>query len=117
MKGVKSHNSYRDLFKRLEILALSYKHIFSLKNFLTNNKEHFQTNADVHNVNKRHKHYFHKPTVNLSCFQKNAYYAGIKIFSILPSDLTSLINDKVRFKIARKRYSNTYSFYSFDEYL
>jgi hypothetical protein len=45
------------------------------------NEEHFQTNADVRSVNTRHRHYLHKPTANLSCFQKNTYYAGIKMFT------------------------------------
>jgi hypothetical protein len=41
----------------------------TLNHDLLCNEEHFQTNADVHSVNIRHKHYLHKPTANLSCFQ------------------------------------------------
>jgi hypothetical protein len=84
MMGVKSCNSCRDLFKRLDILTLPCEYIFSLINFITNKKEHFQTNADVHSVNSRYKHYLHKPTTKLSCFQKSTYYAGINIFNNLP---------------------------------
>jgi hypothetical protein len=36
MMGVKSHNSCRELFKRLEILTLPCEYIFSLINFITN---------------------------------------------------------------------------------
>jgi hypothetical protein len=68
--------------------------LFSLINFITNNEEHFQTNAEVHSVNKKYKHCLHKQTTNLSCFQKRAYYAVIKIFNNLPSDLKSLMNEK-----------------------
>jgi hypothetical protein len=113
--GIKSRNSYRDLFKRLEIITLPCEYIFSLINFVTDN-ECFQTNADVHRVNTKHKHYLPKPTVNISCFQKSTHYAGIKVFNNLPSDLRSLINKKAQFKIALKQYSNTRSFYSIDEY-
>jgi hypothetical protein len=88
--GVKSHNSYRDLFKRLEILTLPYEYIFSLINFITNNQVHFQTSADAHIVNTRNGHDLHRPTANLSCFQKSAYYAGIKIINNLPSGLKVL---------------------------
>jgi hypothetical protein len=118
MMGVKSHNSCRDLFKRLELLTLPCVYIFLLINFITNNK-HFQTDADVHSVNTRCKHYLLKPTANLSCLQKSAYCAGIKVFSNLPSDLESLMNDKVQIKVALKLYLNTHSFYrySVDEYL
>jgi hypothetical protein len=69
----------------------------SLMNFITNNEEHFQTNADVHSVNTRHKHYLHKPTANLLCIQKSSY-AGIKIFNNMPYDLRSLLNEKYDLK-------------------
>jgi hypothetical protein len=46
MIGVKSHNSCRDLFERLEMLTLPHEYIFSLINLITSN-EHFHTNADV----------------------------------------------------------------------
>jgi hypothetical protein len=87
------------------------------ENFITNNEEHFLTNADVRSVSTRHKHYLHKPTDNLSCFEKSTYYGGIKSFNNLPSDLKSLMNEKTKFKIALKRYLNTHSFYSVNEYL
>jgi hypothetical protein len=42
--GVKSRNSCRSLFMRLEILPLSCEYIFTLMNFVVNNQEYFQTN-------------------------------------------------------------------------
>jgi hypothetical protein len=93
MMGITSPNSCRDLFKILEILTLPCEHIFSSIKFITNN-EHFQTNADVHSINTRHKHYLHKPAANLSCLQKSTYYAGIRIFNNLPSDIKSLRKKK-----------------------
>jgi hypothetical protein len=92
MMGVKSCNSCGDLFKRLQILTLFSEYLYSLINFITNNEEHFQMNADVHSVNVRHKHCLHKPTANSSCFQKSAQ---IKIFSNLPYDLKCLMSEKV----------------------
>jgi hypothetical protein len=78
----------------IEILTLPYEYIFSLINFFTNNEGHFQNNADVHSVNTRYKHYLHKPTPYLLCFQKSAYYVAINIFNNLPSDLKSRTNKK-----------------------
>jgi hypothetical protein len=49
--------------------------------------------------------------------QKSTYYSGIKIFNNLPSSLKSLMNEKGEFKVALKRYLNTHSFYSIDEFL
>jgi hypothetical protein len=46
----------------------------------------------------------HRPIASLSCFEKSAYYAGIKIFNSLPSNLTSLVNKKAQFKVTLKRY-------------
>jgi len=47
---------------------------------------------------------------------KSTFYAGIKIFKILPPSLTVLKNDKVKFKVALKKYLLTQSFYSVDEF-
>jgi IS1 family transposase len=115
--GVKSRNSCRNLFMRLEILPLMCEYIFTLMNFVVNNQEHFQTNSAVHGVNTRNRDHLHIPTANLSCFQKSAYYAGIKIFNSLPSDLRCLMNKQTQFKVALKRYLNTHSFYSVEEFL
>jgi hypothetical protein len=38
LMGMKSHNSYRDLFKTLESLTFPCEYIFSLINFMTNNE-------------------------------------------------------------------------------
>jgi hypothetical protein len=102
MMGVKSRISCRELFKRLQILTFPCEYIHSLINFITTKEELFQTNADVHSINTRHKHCLHKPLVNLSCFQKGAYYAGVRIFNGLPSDLKGLMKEKAQFKIALK---------------
>jgi hypothetical protein len=94
MIGVKSCNSCRDLFKTLEILTLPLEYIFRLINFITNKEEYFQANADVHSVNTRHKHYIHKSTANISCFQNSTYYARIKSFNNLSPDLKSFMSEK-----------------------
>jgi hypothetical protein len=117
MMSVKSRNSCRDLFKRLEILTLPCECTFSLINFITNNEERFETNVDVHCVNTRHKPCLHNQMLTSHCFQKSGQYAGIKICNNLPSYLKRLINEKARFKIAIKQYLNTHSFYSVEEYL
>jgi hypothetical protein len=85
-------------------------------NFIVNNQKHFQTNSAIHSVNTRNKNHLHRLVANLSCFQKNAYYAGIKICNSLPSSLTSLANKKAQFEVALKRYLITHSFYSVDEF-
>jgi IS1 family transposase len=115
--GVKPRNSCRILFMRLEILPFPCKYIFTLMNFVVNNQEHFHTNSTIHSVNTRNRDHLHRPTANLSCFQKSAYYAGINIFNSLSSNLRSLMNKKAQFKITLKRYLNTHSYCSVEEVL
>jgi hypothetical protein len=112
--GVKPRHSSRNLFKRLEILPLPCEYIFSLMNFIVNNCFRLiplytvLTQAISTNYINR---------LPISCFQKSAFCTGIKIFNSLPSSLTSLVNRKSQFKVALKRYLNTHSFYSVDEFL
>jgi hypothetical protein len=53
----------------------------------------------------------------ISCFQKSAYYAGIKLFNNLLSSLKILFNEEEQFKAVLKWYLNAHSFYSADEFL
>jgi hypothetical protein len=77
----------------------------------------FQTNSAIHSVNTRNKKNLHRPIANLSCFQKSAYYAGIRIFNSLPPSLETILHKKEKFKVALKSYLNTHTFYSVDEFL
>jgi hypothetical protein len=113
----KPQNYCRDLFKRLQILPLPCEYIFSLLNFIISNHKNFQVNSAVHSVNTRNKQHFQRPIANPTGFQKRTYYSGIKILNNLPSSLKSLMNEKAEFKEALKRYLNTCSFYSVDEFL
>ena len=90
--------SCRSLLKQLEILPLPRHFILSLKGFIINNQEKFQTNSSKQNINTRNKH--------LPCFQKRTFYGGIKIFNSLPPSLTILKNDQVEFRAALRKYLN-----------
>jgi hypothetical protein len=117
MVGAHPRTSCRRLFKNLKILPVPSQYIYSLMNFFANNQENFQRNSSVHNINTRNKHHLHRPTANLSCFQKNAFYLGIRIFNSLPHSITNLKNEKTEFKVALKEYLNAHCFYSVDECL
>jgi hypothetical protein len=75
----------------------------------------FLANSSIHTVNPRNKNLLQSPIASLSGFQKSAYYAGMKIFNSLPSNITTLIDKQVQFKVALKRYLITHSFYSVKE--
>jgi hypothetical protein len=44
-------------------------------------------------------------------FRRSAYYAGIKVFSSLPSSLTGIVNKKAQFETALKIYLIIHSFF------
>jgi len=68
--------------------------------FLIGNQDKFLTNLSVHSINTRNKHHLHRLIANLSCFQKDTSYSGIRIFNNLPQSITSLRNEKPQFKVA-----------------
>jgi hypothetical protein len=116
MVSAQPRTPYRSLFKKLVILPIPSHYIFSLMNFILNNQENFQTNSSVHSIDTRNKHHLHRPNANQSCFQKSTFSASIRIFNRLPLSLISLKNEKTKFKVALRKYLNTHSFYSVDEF-
>jgi len=75
----------------IEISPLPCEYIFTLMNLVVSNKKLFHTNLAIHSVKTRNRDHLHRPVANLSCFQKSAYCAGIKIYNSLPSNLRSLM--------------------------
>ena len=76
--------SCQDLFKKLFILPCQSQYIFSLLMF---HKDFFKTNSDIHSFNTRSNHDLHIPVANLTVFQKEVWYSGIKISNHLPATL------------------------------
>jgi hypothetical protein len=66
----KPRNSCRILFKKLEILPLPCEYIFSLKNFIINNPDLFQTNLTIHSDNTRNKNIFIDQLTTFIVFRK-----------------------------------------------
>jgi hypothetical protein len=103
---------------RQEVIYCSY---YILQNSITGTNSigtyTSRTAVSEPRVNTRNKNHLHTPTANFSCFQKGAYYAGIRIFKSLPPSLKTISDKKEKFKVALKRYLNTHTFYSVDEFL
>jgi hypothetical protein len=86
--------------------------------FTVNIEENFQTSSFVHSINTRNKHHLHRPNPNSSCFHKNTFSAGIRIFNSLPCRLTSIEECKTTvYKVALRRQITKPFFYSVDEFL
>ena len=98
-------DSYRELFKTMEILPLYSQYIFSLIMYVVNKKHLFTKNLEVHNHNIRPGNNFHLPITNLTKYQKGVYYSGIKIFNYLPAHIKNAANEIQIFKNTLKQVS------------
>jgi hypothetical protein len=92
------HDSYRQLYKQLQIFTLPPQYIFSLVMFVIKYRHFFPSNSDIHDRNTRNKHNLHFPTTNLTLVQKEVLYSGIKIYNHLPMHIKSLSKDPRHFK-------------------
>ena len=91
--------------------------MFSVPLFVVKNKDLYSTNQEIHKINTGSNINLHLPVCNLTLFQKGPYFSGIKLFNHLPPKIKCLSNEIKLFKPALKRFLNTHSFYSVDEYL
>ena len=98
--GCGNRESCRNLFKELNILQLMSQYILSLLTFVSNNREQYFANSEVHNINTRHTSNLHLPRAHLNVYQKEVYYSGIKIFNSLPRDIKTYIDNPRTFKKA-----------------
>jgi len=78
--GCGNRESCRNLFKELKILPLMSQYILSLLTFVSNNREQYFTNSEIHIINTRHTSKLHLSRAHLNIYQKGVYYSGIKIF-------------------------------------
>ena len=116
MMGCGYRESCRKLFVELKILPLTSQYIFSLLLFVVNNRNYFIPNSIFHDSNIRHRNDLHLPQATLAMYQKGVYYLGIKVFSSLPRTLKDISSKSGKFKIAFKKFLQTCSFYSLDEF-
>jgi hypothetical protein len=109
--GAKRRAACRELFKKFNILPLDSEFLLSLLLFIVDNMEKFQRNLDINSISTRHRYNPHVPNSNLSKYQKEVYYSGIKIFNNLPPNVKKLSHNIKMFKRALKQHllSHTYS--------
>jgi hypothetical protein len=109
--------SYRCLFRKLEILCVPHQYIRSLKLFIIDNPNNFQTDLEIHGLHTRSKIQLLVPVANFTSVLKRITYSGIKIHNSIPSNNLNVKNDKKQFKSELYRYLLSNSFYSVREFL
>jgi hypothetical protein len=71
-------DSYRELFKKLQILPLYSQYIYSSLMFVVKNRDLFKLNSDIHNIGTRHNNDFHLPSAQSKLFQKGVFIQELK---------------------------------------
>jgi len=113
--NTRNRDSYHQLFKNLKILPLKSQYIFSLLLFVAKNKDLYELNSEIHDVNTRFSSDLHIPTANLTNFQKGPFYFGIKVFNHHPTSIQNTSHAINQFRSVLKSFLLTNSFYS-EEY-
>jgi hypothetical protein len=67
----------------MTILPMYSQYIYLLILHTVNNKNLYNTNNEIHNYKTRYNNNLHLQTVNLTKFNKGAYFSGIKVFNHL----------------------------------
>jgi hypothetical protein len=94
MTEMKHRETYRQVFKKLNILTLASHYILSLMTSMVNNLGHFTFNYAICNKSTRHRRNLHAPQSHLAMRQKGVYYMSVNIFNSLPDYLIDLVHDK-----------------------
>ena len=114
--GVGIRDSCREYFKLLNILPLSSQYIFSLLLLVVNNKNQFQMNSEIHNINTRNNSDFYQPLSLLTVYQKGPFYMNIKLYNSLPPEIQDLSHNIKKFKPSLRGFLHQHSFYTLQEY-
>jgi hypothetical protein len=83
--------------------------------FVFNNRNLFLDNAELYTTKPRHSYNLHPP-ISFHQIPKGVHYAGIRIFSYLPTSIKGIANETKELKKTLKRFLLDNSFYSIDEY-
>ena len=104
------------LFKNLKTIPLKSQYVSSLLLFVAKNRDSYESNSEIHNINTRFSSDLHTPTANLTTFQKGPFYFGIKIFNYLPTSIKNTSHDINQFRSVLKSFLLINPFYSLEEY-
>jgi hypothetical protein len=84
---------------------------------LSHNLTIYTLNLTVHDINMQNKLQLHKPTSNLTLYQKEEHCMSTQIFNELPKYTAELLVDKKCFISNLKKYLVNRSFYSLEEFI
>jgi hypothetical protein len=116
MKGCGLRDSCRKHFRDLSILPLRSQYIYSLMIFVVKNREMFDTNKLLYEINTRHNMDIHVNQVNLAIYGKGVHHMAGRIYNALPDTLKEISKNIEQFKHNLKEFLYFNSFYTLDEF-
>ena len=116
MMDCRNRDPCRKFFPNLEILPLPSQHILSLLLFMIRNKNKFQVNSEIHQINTRQHANLHQLSVNATKYQKAVHCIAVKLFNMLPFYIKAESGNPKKFKALLQKHLHENSFYSLDEY-
>jgi len=102
MMGYKNSISFRNLFRKLEILPFVSQYILLLMPFVVKNKNLFTLNSENHTTRTRQFKNFYQPITNFTVHQKGIHYLGNRIFNNLPPYIKDISINVRKFEIYLK---------------
>jgi len=107
----RNRDSFSQLFKNLKILPLKSQYIFPLLLFIAKNRDLYEYNSDIHNINTKFSSDLHTALAKLKTFQKSLFYFGIKIFNHFPTSIKNTSHDINQFRSVLRSILLVNSFY------
>ena len=111
---------------QIQIIFYSYSRIkncnikitiyFSPSIICSKNRDLYQSNSEIHNINTRFISDLPTSAANLTTFQKGPFCFGIKVFNHLPTDITNASHYINQFRSVLKYFILINSFYTLQEY-
>jgi len=68
------------------------------------NKNQFQVNSKIHQINTRQHANLHQPSVNATKYQKGVHCIGVKVFNMLPFYIKAEVDNRKKFKAVLEKY-------------
>jgi hypothetical protein len=114
--GAQPRTPCRSLFKKIRDFTYSVSIYIFINELYFKQSRTFSNKFIYTQYRHSNKHHLSRPNANLSCFQKSVRILPVTQFSTDSVWVSCLKNEKKKFKVALRKFLNTQSFYSVDEF-
>jgi hypothetical protein len=90
--------SCRNLFKELNILSLMSQYILSLLTFVSNSRDQYFANSEIHNINTRPTSNLHSPRAHLNITKKEFIIRVVRFSAVFHGTSKQTLTMQEHFK-------------------